>query len=127
MVRELGYLPCVSTVAPTPSSNAAVAARTRMVGELGLFQGVSTAATTRGHGVPGTGRRVVIERLLTARELADVLGISADTALDWFEAGKLPGFKLNGRAVRFRWSEVERWLEAQRPAARAVHRHLELL
>jgi predicted DNA-binding transcriptional regulator AlpA len=33
--------------------------------------------------------------------------------LDWFEAGRLPGFKL-GRAVRFPESEVLDWLEAQR-------------
>lgn len=56
-----------------------------------------------------------VERLLTARELAELLGVSAGTVLDWFEAGRLPGFKLNGRAVRFRWSEIEAWLEAQRP------------
>ena len=31
----------------------------------------------------------------------------------WFEAGRLPGLKL-GRAVRFRASEVEAWLEARR-------------
>jgi len=56
----------------------------------------------------------VIEPLLTARQVAGLLGVSASTVLDWFEAGRLPGFKLNGRAVRFRESEVEAWLEAQR-------------
>ena len=55
----------------------------------------------------------MIERLLTARELAELLGLSAATVLDWFEAGRLPGFKL-GRVVRFRESEVEAWLEAHR-------------
>lgn len=55
----------------------------------------------------------MIERLLTARELAELLGLSSSTVLDWFEAGRLPGFKL-GRVVRFRASEVEAWLEAQR-------------
>ncbi|HST26574.1 MAG TPA: helix-turn-helix domain-containing protein [Gaiellaceae bacterium] len=53
------------------------------------------------------------EPLLTARELADVLNLSASTVLDWFEAGRLPGFKL-GRAVRFRESEILAWLEARR-------------
>jgi hypothetical protein len=33
----------------------------------------------------------VIERLLTPRELAELLGLSASTVLDWFEAGRLPG------------------------------------
>lgn len=53
------------------------------------------------------------ERLLTAAELADRLALSTSTVLDWFEAGRLPGFKL-GRVVRFRESEVLEWLEAQR-------------
>lgn len=56
------------------------------------------------------------ERLLNAQELAAFLGITADTVLDWWQAGALPGFKLNGRSVRFRWSEVQAWLEEQRAA-----------
>ena len=51
------------------------------------------------------------ERLLSARELADVLGMSPATVLDWFEADRLPGFKLPTGPVRFRASEVEAWLE----------------
>ena len=41
------------------------------------------------------------ERLVSARELAGLLGLSTATVLDWFEADRLPGFKLGGRAVRF--------------------------
>jgi excisionase family DNA binding protein len=51
------------------------------------------------------------ERLLTARELADVLGFTAGTVLDQFERGDLPGFKLPNGAVRFRASEIEAWLD----------------
>jgi excisionase family DNA binding protein len=59
------------------------------------------------------------ERLLTARELAEVLGLSASTVVDWAEADppKLPGFRLGGRAggrLRFRESEVLATLEAWR-------------
>jgi len=57
------------------------------------------------------------EPLLTARELADVLGLSASTILDRFEAGELPGFRLFGRKggpVRFRLSEIEEALEGWR-------------
>jgi predicted DNA-binding transcriptional regulator AlpA len=66
---------------------------------------------------------MVSERLLTARELAELLGFAPDTILDRFEAGHLPGFRLfasvdsRGRptgAVRFRESEVLAWLEEQR-------------
>lgn len=65
----------------------------------------------------------MIEPLLNARELAALLGLSQDTVLDWWEAGRLPGFRLNagtdkiGRptgALRFRESEILEWLEAQR-------------
>ncbi len=54
-----------------------------------------------------------VERLRTAAEVAELLGLSTSTILDWFEAGRLPGFKL-GTAVRFRPAEVEAWLEEQR-------------
>lgn len=53
------------------------------------------------------------ERLLTAAELGERLALSTATVLDWFEAGRLPGFKL-GRVVRFREEEVLEWVEAQR-------------
>jgi excisionase family DNA binding protein len=49
--------------------------------------------------------------LLTARELADYLGLAPGTVLDKWERGELPGFKF-GRAVRFDLDEV---LAAGRP------------
>jgi excisionase family DNA binding protein len=60
------------------------------------------------------------DRLLTAREVADYLGMSAGWVLDKWEAGELPGFRLSGRAVRFRRSEIEAWLKERRggPARR---------
>lgn len=70
-----------------------------------------------------------MERLLNARELADVLGLSPSTVLDRFEAGDLPGFRLFGRKggpVRFRESEIFTALEAWRfgelePVRTVVH------
>jgi excisionase family DNA binding protein len=53
------------------------------------------------------------DRLLRAREVAELLGLSPATVLDWFESGRLPGFKLSSRAVRFRESEVLAWLDAR--------------
>jgi excisionase family DNA binding protein len=44
-------------------------------------------------------------RLVTARELADMLGLSPATLLDAWQAGKLPGYKV-GRAVRFDPDEI---------------------
>jgi excisionase family DNA binding protein len=61
----------------------------------------------------------VSERLLTAAELAETLALSTSTVLDWFEAGRLPGFKL-ARVVRFRESEVREWLEMHRAGPRVT-------
>jgi hypothetical protein len=66
-----------------------------------------------GAGLLGEEIGVVSEPLLTARQLAEHLGISAATVLDRFERGDLPGFKLwgtKGGPVRFRLSEIEQTL-----------------
>jgi excisionase family DNA binding protein len=45
------------------------------------------------------------ERLVTARELADLLALKPGTVLDMWERGDLPGHKI-GRAVRFDAAEI---------------------
>lgn len=55
--------------------------------------------------------------LLTARELAELFGVSAATVIDWAEAGRLPGFRIGGTKggrLRFRESEVLAVLEQWR-------------
>ena len=62
------------------------------------------------------------ERLLTARELGEILSLSTATVLDRFERGDLPGFRLFGRKggpVRFRLSELEVALDTWRVNGRA--------
>ena len=68
------------------------------------------------------------ERLLTVRELADVLGIAPATLLDWCERKppEVPHFKI-GRAIRFRESEVLTWLESCRRGPAPVRRPLEVV
>jgi hypothetical protein len=48
--------------------------------------------------------------------------MSTDWVLDKWEAGELPGFRLGkvGGPVRFRWSEIEAWLEPYRRGPRLV-------
>lgn len=58
------------------------------------------------------------DRLLTTREVADLLALSPETVLRRWRAGELPGYRLASNVLRFRASEVEAWLEAQRPARR---------
>jgi excisionase family DNA binding protein len=65
------------------------------------------------------GNRERGDRLLTARELADVIGLSPGTVLDWWQAGRIPGFKLGGRVVRFSEREIAAWLAESHVEARA--------
>jgi excisionase family DNA binding protein len=56
------------------------------------------------------------ERLLSARELADHLGVTPSWVLRHWQAGELPGYRLGmtSHPVRFRLSEVEAWLATRR-------------
>jgi excisionase family DNA binding protein len=40
-------------------------------------------------------------RLLTAAQVADLLGVSAETVLRWHRRGELPAFRLPSGAIRF--------------------------
>ncbi|UGS34246.1 helix-turn-helix domain-containing protein [Capillimicrobium parvum] len=51
-----------------------------------------------------------MDALLTARELAGLLGVSAETVLRWTRRGELPAFRLPGGALRFREDAVDEWL-----------------
>jgi predicted DNA-binding transcriptional regulator AlpA len=60
------------------------------------------------------------ERLLCAREVGEMLGLSVKTVLTRFERGDLPGFRLYGRVgapVRFRASEIKAAVAAWEAAA----------
>ena len=54
--------------------------------------------------------------LLTARELADRLGMTTRWVYLQVEQHELPAYQL-GRALRFDWSAVLRWLESRRIGA----------
>ena len=62
-----------------------------------------------------------MERMLTAREIANSLGVHENWVYDRAASGELPSYKLGGNR-RFRPSEVEAWVnECLRPkAARAA-------
>lgn len=54
---------------------------------------------------------------LTAKELAEWLGVSQQTIRAWCERGRLPHVKIEGN-YRFLPDEIEAWLQARyRPAA----------
>jgi excisionase family DNA binding protein len=60
------------------------------------------------------------DRLLTARELGEMLGLSTESVLRRWRAGELPGYRLGSNVLRFRESEVEAWLAARRVETRPL-------
>ena len=60
----------------------------------------------------------VMEKLLKAGEVAELLGVSVETVWDWAKDGTLPCVRLGatGRWMRFRPADVERWVMARRSA-----------
>ena len=47
------------------------------------------------------------DRLLTAHEVGEWLGLSSETVLRRWRAGELPGFRLGSNVLRFRESELK--------------------
>ncbi len=54
------------------------------------------------------------ERLLTTRQLAEMLGLSPSAVLRRWRAGEIPGYRIASNVLRFRASEIEAWLESRR-------------
>ena len=62
-------------------------------------------------------------RLLTTRQVAEFLGVSPETVLRRWRRGELAGVRLASNVLRFRESEIERWvdgLEQRREPGRAI-------
>lgn len=57
------------------------------------------------------------EPLIGIPELARRLDVPVKTVYRWRRYGRGPKGFLVGRAVKFRWSEVEGWLQQQREAS----------
>ncbi len=48
--------------------------------------------------------------LLTARQVGERLGVSTETVLRWTRSGDLPAIRLPSNALRYRESDLNRWL-----------------
>ena len=53
-------------------------------------------------------------RLLTAREVAERLGVSVETVLRWHRRGELPGVRLSSNVLRFESLELELYVADRR-------------
>jgi len=51
------------------------------------------------------------DRLLKVEDVAQMLSIKPVTVYQWYEHGRLKGFKLGRKLVRFRKTEVDSFLE----------------
>ncbi|MGH3006526.1 MAG: helix-turn-helix transcriptional regulator [Gaiellaceae bacterium] len=60
------------------------------------------------------------ERLLTARELAERLGVSSETVLRWTRDGEVPAIRLPRGSIRYRPDAIEAWLEGRATSAGAA-------
>ena len=53
------------------------------------------------------------DRLLSVQELANYLGVPMTTLYQWrYRREGPPGFRV-GRHIRYRWSDIEAWIEHQ--------------
>jgi len=64
-----------------------------------------------------------MSRLLTAREVGELLGVSTETVLRWVRAGKLPSIRMPGGALRFRKCDIEEWLDERATLTRGDVTH----
>ena len=60
-----------------------------------------------------------METLMTVRQLADFLGVHENWIYTHAMTGNLPSYKI-GASRRFRLSEIEAWLDKQRPTPSAT-------
>ncbi|MFC1704577.1 helix-turn-helix domain-containing protein [Candidatus Omnitrophota bacterium] len=62
-----------------------------------------------------------MEKLLTIKQLSELLEVSPRTLYEWTHAGFIPHYKFpNG--VRFKLSEIEKWLQRRRRKGRSTYK-----
>ena len=52
------------------------------------------------------------DKFLTVKDLVQALNVKESTLRDWIFKGQIPVIRI-GRLIRFRWSEIEKWLQKQ--------------
>lgn len=59
-------------------------------------------------------------RLLTAREVAETVGVSPETVLRWTRRGELSAIRLPGGQIRYRADDLDAWLQERATPRRGV-------
>jgi predicted DNA-binding transcriptional regulator AlpA len=60
----------------------------------------------------------VSQRLLTTRDVANLVGLSPEAVLRRWRAGQIPGFRLAPNVLRFDEDEIVAWLDSVRSGPR---------
>jgi len=62
-----------------------------------------------------------MEKLLTVKQLGELMEISESTLYEWTHSGFIPHYKLP-KGVRFKISEIELWLKKRKRKGRSAYR-----
>ena len=62
-----------------------------------------------------------MEKLLTIKQICEILQVSRSTVYEWVHIGFIPHYKYPG-GLRFRESEVDRWLRRRRECGRTTYK-----
>ena len=63
-----------------------------------------------------------MEKLLTVRQLSEILQVSRRTIYDWTHIGFIPHYKFP-KGVRFLKPKIEKWLQARRTKGRNSYKY----
>ena len=53
------------------------------------------------------------QKLLSIGEAADILGVKVETIYSWVHTKQIPYYKI-GRLLKFKWRELEEWIQSKR-------------
>ena len=67
----------------------------------------------------------MLESLLTAEQVAQLLNVRKKTVYAWAEQGRIPAYRIN-KALRFRESDLQEFIEASRISLTQQPRHVKV-
>jgi excisionase family DNA binding protein len=59
------------------------------------------------------------ENYVTAKEIADYLGVARSTIYDWVRDEFIPHYRVSERKILFRKSEIDEWMTQRHNAGRS--------
>ena len=69
--------------------------------------------------------KLMLESLLTAEQVAQLLNVRKKTVYTWAEQGRIPAYRIN-KALRFRESDLQEFIKASRIPLTQQQRHVKV-